>query len=500
MLYSLIQTSMQQEPVNLLRVAEKPVLEPLEKRPVRIGRILLFCAVIFVATSSLAFGVHQFIEYRNARQEATYSTILQPKQFGFLQKIKTFFFGPDHVLKGTENDRINILLLGMGGIGHDGPYLSDTNIIASIKPSTNEVAMISIPRDLSVRIPNYGLRKINHVNAFAENEHPGQGGEYTKQFFSETFGIPIDYYVRVDFKAFQDIVDLVGGVTVDVPRDFTDYTFPGPNNSYRVVSFKAGKQTLNGEWALIYSRSRHGGNGEGSDFARARRQQQVISAFKEKLLSFGTYTNPVTVKKMIDAVAKNVQTNLEIKDIMTLASMAKNVDNNFKTLVLDDRPGGFLVSAAQASLIPRTGNFTAINTAIATVFNPTSSIPALATIQPLSENTPVFSGARIEVQNGTWHAGFATRIKKRLQDIGLSVETIGNSVKRPIDTTTIYVLKPLPNDILSLLSKELRAVSTTTLPTWLVSPTSSEGGLPFNPDSEIVIILGNDLQNQFSLN
>jgi LCP family protein required for cell wall assembly len=491
---------MRQEPVNLLRAAEKPALEPVEKRPLQLGRILLYCILTLVLTTGVTFGINYYNRSHQTDPAPTGGKTLQPKQFSFLEKIKTFFFGPDQILKGEEKDRINILLLGMGGAGHDGPYLSDTNIIASIKPSTNEVAMISIPRDLGVKIPNYGFRKINHVNAFAEQEHPGEGGEYTRQFFSENFNISIDYYVRVNFKAFEELVDLVGGVTVDVPKDFTDYTFPGPNNSYRVVSFKAGEQTLNGEWALIYSRSRHGGNGEGSDFARARRQQQVLTALKDKLLSFGTYTNPLTVKKMIDSLAANVQTNMEIPEIMSLATIAKDINSNFKTLVIDDSPNGYLVPSSQATYVPRGGSFAAINTAIETIFNPTSTIPALGTIPSNTNNKPVFSQAHIEIQNGTWHAGFASRIKKRLQDIGLSVNTVGNSLKRPIDTTTIYVLKPLPDDILSLLSKELKASTTTTLPTWMMNSTSTDGQKPFQPDSEVVIILGNDLQNQFTLN
>lgn len=506
---------MRQEPVNLLRAAEKPALEPVEKRPLQLGRILLYCILTLVITTGVTSGINYYNRSHQTDPAPTVGKTLQPKQFSFLEKIKTFFFGPDQILKGEEKDRINILLLGMGGAGHDGPYLSDTNIIASIKPSTNEVAMISIPRDLGVKIPNYGFRKINHVNAFAEQEHPGEGGEYTRQFFSENFNISIDYYVRVNFKAFEEIINAVGGISVEVPRTFTDFTYPNPGKEkgldcsgndesspcrFLKITFEAGPRTLDGRTALMYSRSRHGGNGEGSDFARARRQQQVLTALKDKLLSFGTYTNPLTVKKMIDSVATHVQTNMEIPEIMSLAAIAKDVNNNFKTLVIDDSPNGYLVPSSQATYVPRGGSFAAINTAIETIFNPTSTIPALGTIPSNTNNKPVFSQAHIEIQNGTWHAGFASRIKKRLQDIGLSVNTVGNSLKRPIDTTTIYVLKPLPDDILSLLSKELKASTTTTLPTWIINPTSTDGQKPFQPDSEVVIILGNDLQNQFTLN
>src|SRR3989344_6394346 len=161
-------------------------------------------------------------------------------------QVADFLFGGDTLI-GESRGQINILLLGVGGAGHDGPYLTDTNIILSIKPSTKEVALISVPRDLGVKIPGHDWRKINSAGAFGEAENPGSGGEFARKVFADTFDVEIPYYIRIDFKAFQELIDEVGGVTVNVPRAFTDKAFPGPNFSYTTIHFDAGVQTLNGQ-------------------------------------------------------------------------------------------------------------------------------------------------------------------------------------------------------------------------------------------------------------
>ena len=115
--------------------------------------------------------------------------LLRPKKIGLFQTVKNFLFAQDTPVIGEENDRINILLLGIGGPGHDGPYLSDTNIIVSVRPSTKEVAMISIPRDLGVKMENYGTYRINYADSLGESKTAGQGGEYARKIFSDTFHI-----------------------------------------------------------------------------------------------------------------------------------------------------------------------------------------------------------------------------------------------------------------------------------------------------------------------
>lgn len=181
----------------------------------------------------------------------------------------------DKPLLGETDDRINILLLGMGGLGHDGPYLTDTIMVASFKPSTKQAALISLPRDLSANIPGYGSQ-INNANAFGEQENSGSGPDLARRTISQVLGIPIHYYVRVAFEGFKDIIDSVGGVTVDVENTLDDYTYPvtGKEDSlsgrYEHLHIEKGTQHMNGTLALKYARSRHAAGVEGSETLRVQ--------------------------------------------------------------------------------------------------------------------------------------------------------------------------------------------------------------------------------------
>ncbi len=489
------------DPINLLEPQKLELDEPKPKRKKLFWLFFIIVGLLFIV------GCNTYRNYSLAKwsdDPANYDlTTLKPKNVGILQTVKNFIFHADNVLEGQKDDRINILLLGIGGAGHDGPYLSDTNIILSIKPSTNEVAMISVPRDLGVTIGNHGVRKINSADSFGEAQAAGSGGEYARDIFAKTFGAEIPYYARVDFTAFQEIIDEVGGVTVNVPRSFVDYEFPGPNYSYRTLTFDAGVQAMNGERALDFARSRHGNNGEGSDFARSRRQQLMISALKEKLLSVGTYTNPVRVQSILQSLSSHITTNLNFGQMMYLANLAKDADKNIKMLVLDNSENGFLKSYIADSgayiLAPRTGNFDDINLAIENVFD--SNHVKIA--QNLStENKSIFPTGKIQILNGTWRAGLAAKYQQDLQEKGFSTLPAANSPKRPIDMTTIYVVNPkLSNDIVTALQKEITARVETVLPEWIKngsnninsSTEETNPNLKFNTEADILIILGSDL-------
>src|SRR3989344_3153563 len=99
--------------------------------------------------------------------------------------------------------------------------------------------MISVPRDLGIKIPEYGWKRINEANSIGEGTQPGRGGNYARDIFAKTFNIDVPYYVRVDFKAFTEIIDNVGGIKVNVPRTFTDISYPCPNDSYQTIHFDA---------------------------------------------------------------------------------------------------------------------------------------------------------------------------------------------------------------------------------------------------------------------
>jgi LCP family protein required for cell wall assembly len=465
---------------------------------------------IFVAISVI---IAIFLLRSIAKSDETeYSSTLIPRKAGFFQTVKNFFFKSDEVLIGQNEDRVNILLLGIGGPGHDGPYLSDTNIIFSLKPSTNEVALISIPRDLGVKVDGHGWRKINSADAFGEAEQPGLGGEYARKIFEESFNQKIPYFIRVDFTAFSEIIDSVGGITVNVPTAFTDSAYPAENFAFQTVSFQKGEQQMNGDTALKYARSRHGNNGEGSDFARAKRQQMILEALKQKVLSLGTFANPNKLQEIYSSLSHHVSTNLNFAQMAYLASLASDLSGS-KRLVLDSAPGGFLINTTGENgafmLAPKTGSFNSINDAISNIFSQTSIATtnptpivyqnSTSTSAPTTQLNMGTSSPRIEIENGTWIPGLAARMQKKLQDKGFTVIMVGNSLKRPIEKTVIYILNDRVNRAsIEELSKGLKAANTTNIPEWLSDTyddpmtVEDETGMKYNKDADVLIILGTD--------
>lgn len=488
-----------EEPNNINLLNPNEGISQTPKKKYKIWLFFILLILLFYA------GCAAYRHYSIAQwpQDATNYDLktLKPKNFGFFTTVKNFIFHGDNYLSGQSDDRINILLLGIGGAGHDGAYLSDTNIILSFKPSTKEVAMISVPRDFGVNLDGHGIRKINSASAFGEARTAGQGGEYARQIFEKTFNISLPYYIRVDFKAFEELIDEVGGVTVDVPEGFVDTEFPGPNFTYQTISFSPGVQTMSGETALQYARSRHGNNSEGSDFARARRQQLILNSLKEKLLSFGTYTNPIRVQKMLSSLSAHVQTNLDFGQLMYLASIGKETRNKIKMLVIDNSPTGFLDSYIASDtgaflLKPRSGRMDEINTAIKNVFDDNNA--KTAPLAPAA-NKPIFDSAKITVLNGTWRAGLAAKYQKILQEKGFTVIAALNSKERPLATSTIYVLNAnTPPGILKDLKTATGAEISFSAPAWVnenansSTVLNSSSTVQYN-EADVILIIGSDL-------
>jgi len=483
---------MSADPINFLYSKNHPDNEPSwrqEKPPKNTKKTVLF---IILASILLIGGCIARVSINGYQPEdpAKYDqATLQPKKpEGFFKQIGYLFFGSDNNLEGYGDDRINILLLGMGGAGHDGPYLTDTMILASIKPSTGQIALISIPRDLGVEVPGFGMDKINHLNAYAEQKNPGEGGEATRAAVEKLFNIKIPYYFRLDFKAFSEIIDQLGGVSVNVETAFVDQMYPTDNYDYQTINFNAGVQQMNGETALKFVRSRHGNNGEGSDFARAARQQKILFALKEKLLSYSTLLNPFKINEIKNSLQNHITTNLNFANIMSLARLAKNLNTkSINTVVLDDNPKGYLQSyispiTGAFLLSPKTGNFDEINNLIANVF---SENKVAKTDNTPAQVRPTIESAVVEIQNGTWNAGLAARMKKRLEDKNFAIATIGNTTLRPQSGSGIYQIGN--RDLISLkqsLQQELHIPIKQNLPP-NITPSA---------DTEILVVLGEDIQ------
>jgi polyisoprenyl-teichoic acid--peptidoglycan teichoic acid transferase len=261
-------------------------------------------------------------------------------------------------IKETDG-RTNVLVLGSDKRAHenDRNVLTDTLLLISIGRVEGDIVMISLPRDLWVKSPGGAYSKINAVYARG-------GGEEISQTAELVLGVPVHYYAVIDFELFKDSIDTLGGVEVYVDNSFVDTQYPvegkenapSINERYQTISFQEGWQTMDGETALKFVRSRKGNNTEGTDFARSARQQKVIMAIKEKATKIDTLMNPVKLADLYSAYSNNVDTNMTLTDIQNFYLLSQQVDfENLVSVVLDDRSaageGGLLYSPEDTSLL-----------------------------------------------------------------------------------------------------------------------------------------------------
>ncbi|MBT4937061.1 LCP family protein [Candidatus Peregrinibacteria bacterium] len=332
-------------------------------------------------------------------------------------------------IERDENGFVNILLVGQGGRGHDGPELTDTMIVASIDFEKKNIVMLSVPRDFWVDTKQFGGSRINEVYRNVKNYLETRFNtsediareEAMRLLISElenVVDIQIPYYARIDFDGFMQVINRLEGIEVEVEKDIYDETYPDGNWGYELFELKQGIQTLDGETALKYSRSRH----DSSDFDRAKRQQNVIQAVKDKALSLGVLTSPRKITQLYKVVNEHFYSNFTLKELLSLAVMGAQFDRaDLSNSVLNDdwnSKGGFLGTPPRADyggayvLIPYSGfeNFERIH-----IF--TKFLFQFRDIQ--------FS--KFEVLNGTTRSGLATRAAQRLERYGFSISSVGNT-------------------------------------------------------------------------
>jgi polyisoprenyl-teichoic acid--peptidoglycan teichoic acid transferase len=362
------------------------------------------------------------------------SLIQEVPKLSFWTGIARTLIFQEHLLNGEMSDRVNILIMGMSGGDNDGAYLTDTMVLASFKPSTNEIALLSFPRDLWVPIPGYGWAKINYANAFGELNNNGRGSELATQVISQLTDLPIQYFIRIDFNGFKEIIDALDGIEINVENSFIDAEYPGPNFTYRTISFQKGLEKMDGARVLEYVRSRHGTNGEGSDFARSKRQQQVIVAVKNKLEQINIFGNPQKAWIVFNLMKKYFETNLSFDELISLSQKLKLFDQGKiinKTLDLSD--GSPLYSEMYNGayiLKTKTGDFSQISEIAKDIFNQNQ----------ITENAETnVTKAKIAILNGTYLEGLA-RAKADLLIDQFNVIEIGNAAQRGYEQTIIYDL------------------------------------------------------------
>jgi LCP family protein required for cell wall assembly len=246
--------------------------------------------------------------------------------------------------KLNHGQRVNILLLGMGGEQNDAPYLTDSIMAASIDPTTGRVMLMSVPRDLVVHMnlqtpsSRVWTNKINaayevpytSIICCVDQQYSGRdgGGKAAEHEVGKLTGLTFDKYIAVDFVAFRDIVNALGGVDVCLSTNLDDYEYPDFYNGYirGGIHYKAGCQHLNGAQALQVARSRHAQQPQqSSDFGRARRQQDLMQAIKKKATTVNGFSK---APQLLDALQKNIHTDMSLSDMKAIYDWGKNLPDS----------------------------------------------------------------------------------------------------------------------------------------------------------------------------
>lgn len=282
----------------------------------------------------------------------------------------------------SQDGRVNVLILGKGGIGHAGGDLTDTMMLVSISLENDSVNLISIPRDIWI---SEIKTKINSVYYYG-NIQPERGGglNFAKQVVSNITGQPVNYALVLDFSSFKEIIDALGGVNIDVANSFSDSLYPiegreedlcgGEEETsasrkelkcrYEVIHFEKGVTFMDGTTALKFVRSRNGDNNENTDIAREARQQKVISAIKNKILSKGTLLNPFKLFKVWKVAKSSVETDIDFSSMLVLGKEMLAIDGNIHSSVV---PDGILISPPKSQkydyqyvFVPKADNWSEI--------------------------------------------------------------------------------------------------------------------------------------------
>lgn len=330
----------------------------------------------------------------------------------------------------------NILLLGRD----QAAQLTDSIEVVRIRQSDKKIIMVSIPRDLQVTASG-STEKINAVFSQGYNAEKDKtkkvsaGAALAAKTVEGVTGLDMHYYITVDFAGLKDVVDALGGIEVNVENSFTDYQYPKDyftkdgqyvkTDGYETFSVKAGVQEMDGTTALKYSRSRHGNNGEGSDFARAARQQKVLMAIKDKTLSLGFLTNPIKITDMMDSLGTHIKTDMEFTEIKELASLLSDVNSSDVTtkVLSTDSSDGLLMSVSEGAyyIKPKAGNFSQVQKFFKSLFD-----------EGLSQ-----ASIEVEIYNGSGVAGQGTSLAKVLEADGIGVSTIETN-SEVIAKTVVY--------------------------------------------------------------
>jgi LCP family protein required for cell wall assembly len=330
--------------------------------------------------------------------------------------------------------RVTVLVMGVDNRPDEPVARTDTIMVLTLNPKTGAAGMLSIPRDMLVHVAalNDDI-KINSVHVYGEiNRFPGGGPELLRQTVAELIGYPIDYYVRINFDGFRKIVDLVGGIDIDVPKDIKDDLYPDENYGYDPLFIPAGRHHMDGALALKYARTRH----VDSDYGRAARQQQVMMALKDKLTQPGQLAGLLPrIPGLAAALAGSIQTDMPIDKAIALARTVDQVDLKNPTRIVIDNTMGTDGTDPKWGYVLRV-DMNKLRAATAAVF---ADLPAGVSAAEAARQAVKAEGARVVVLNGTPEAGLGAAVADALAAAGYTVVNVGNADRGDYAETLLIV-------------------------------------------------------------
>jgi LCP family protein required for cell wall assembly len=381
------------------------------------------------------------------------------------------------LLRWDGHERVNILLLGIDQReGEEGPWRTDTVLVLTLDPVTMSAGMLSIPRDLWVNIPGYDEQnRINTAHYFGDvYGYPGGGPALARDTVTWNLGVPIHFYVRANFTAFESIIDEIGGIDIRVAETIDDPLYPDEGFGYDPFYIEAGEQHLDGKTALKYARTRAT---FGGDFDRGRRQQDVLLAVRDQIVKLDQLPQLVAKAPLLmEALGEAIRTDIDLQQALKLAQLASEIDaQQIVTAVIDhnytsawETPDGAQVLIANREAMRQLRDLLFAEAQVA-------GDGASLTDRLAREN------ARILVLNGSHTAGLAHSTGDYLAGQNLQVVEVGDA-GTPYDNTLIidYAGKRHTSKWLATLLK---------LPLSSVVFQGSPDG-----DYDVTVILGDDFE------
>jgi polyisoprenyl-teichoic acid--peptidoglycan teichoic acid transferase len=360
---------------------------------------------------------------------------------------------PEPILPEAElptwdgGSRINILFVGLRGgdpLEPDCPFCTDTLILLTIDPISKTAGMLSIPRDMWANIPGFGYSRINTAWMLGRGSKlPGGGPALTMKTVSHFIGVPVDYYVQVDFDTFVDVINLIGGVDVDNHENIVLDPVAHGKDFPKVRLNCCGIRHMNGATALAYARCRKESQGcTDGDVGRAKRQQKVIFAIRDKVLNPQNFPTLFGQAPQLYAkFSEGIHTNMSLEDAMKLAVLVRDIPReNIRNGVIDNSMvsfGNVILGGQNASVMkPLPDKIRVLRDEIFTASGP---------LTPLAQGDPVSlmqaDGAKVRVLNGTSTPSLEARTGSYLSQLGVQVTELGKTKAQSRTTVTLYTSK-----------------------------------------------------------